>query len=82
MTELNLERVSPHDDTECAAGLARLREERNRARDIAVALEQECAHLETLLARERGFVGRLTARLVAHGIDLPGEDDDVTGTPV
>lgn len=82
MTDLNMEAVNPHDNAECDAGMTRLRDERNRARDIAVALEQECAHLETLLTRERGFVGRLTARLVAHGIDLPGEDDDVAGVPV
>ena len=82
MTELNLEYVNPHDVDECAAGMARLRDERDRAIDWAVRLENDERRLQEALDRERGFVGRLTARLVAHGIDLPGEDDDVTGAPV
>jgi hypothetical protein len=47
-----------------------------------VSLEQEVAHLTELLNREYALCGRLTARLVAHGIALPGDDDDVRGTPV
>ena len=80
MTDLNLERVSPHDDDECAAGLARLRDERNRARDIAVALEQECAHKDDLLVRAHTLNAQLVARLVAHGIDVTREE--IEGAPV
>jgi hypothetical protein len=82
MTDLNMERVSPHDDIECAQGMDRLRGERDLARSVAVSLEQEVAHLTELLNREYALCGRLTARLVAHGIALPGDDDDVRGTPV
>ena len=81
MTELNLERVSPHNDTECAAGLARLRDERNRARDIAVALEQECAHLEHQLNQAHGLNATLAARLTAHGLPVD-KDDNITGAAV
>lgn len=75
----NLETVDPHDADECAAGVARIRSQRDLARSVAVSLEQETAHLETLLARERGLVGRLTARLTAHGIDVPNDEDDIAG---
>jgi len=82
VTDLNLEYVNPHDVDECAQGMDRLRGERDLARRVAVSLEQENAHLESQLARERGMVGRLTARLVAHGIDVPNDDEGVTGAPV
>jgi len=52
MSDLNLEYVEPHDLTECEAGLARLRGERDEARQslelairCAVGLEQELAEV-------------------------------------
>jgi hypothetical protein len=47
-----------------------------------VIYENDVRRLEEQLLRERTLVGRLTARLTAHGIDVPNDDDDVTGTPV
>ena len=82
MTDLNLEYVNPHDVDECAQGMDRLRGERDLARRVAVSLEQENAHLEAQLARERVMVGRLTARLTAHGIDVPNDEADIAGAPV
>ena len=78
----NLETCDPHDPDECAAGISRLRSQRDSARDWAVIYENDVRRLEEQLLRERGLVGRLTARLTAHGIDVPNDDDDVTGTPV
>lgn len=48
--------------------------QRNLARDIAVSLEQECAHKDDQLIRAHTLNAQLVARLVAHGIDVTREE--------
>ena len=73
--DINLYRVHDHDPNECDEGMARLRRERNQARDIAVALEQEVAELEARLLQQRNVSVAAYAKLTAHNIDHPTRDE-------
>lgn len=81
MDDINLETVNPHDPQECDAGLKRIRGERDRARNTAVALEQDNADLERRLHESQLVNAALGAKLTAHGIEWPTHDD-IEGTPV
>lgn len=73
--DINLYTVPTHDPAECDEFMARLRRERNQARNIAVALEQENADLHHRLLEQRNVSVAAYAKLTAHNIDHPTRDE-------
>jgi hypothetical protein len=81
MDDINLTDCEPVSREELIAGMIRLREQRDRARGVAVSLEQENAELSRRLMEARNANVAFVAKLTAHGIDIP-DADEIGGVPV